>query len=679
MTTRTCPKCGASIPENRASCPRCLLELSRSPARSEELTGAPSEPASSRRTPPPTPAELAADFAQFEVLDLVGQGGMGCVYRARHRQLDRMVALKILAPGTEDDARFEERFLREARALARLDHPGIVRVHDFGRAGARWFLAMEFVEGTTLRELLRGARLTPRAALEIVPQLCDALQYAHDEGVVHRDIKPENVLVDTRGRVKIADFGLAKLVRSADELGPRTRSDLVMGTPHYMAPEQATSSRDVDHRADIYSLGVVFYEMLTGELPIGRFEAPSKRAHIDERLDRIVLKSLERAPELRYQHAVEVGTDVAGLAASDANAGPEASAPRAGPGDANPRVGAQAAVQDATSTSRARSAREALALLGWLAAILAAWLVFWLSLEGVFAVVALPAVSVLVLAFVRRHAAPKARPLRFSAAFLLHALGCLAFAVHRVHRWEGSTPDYENMHVWSDWRAFGKSHARSVAAEVIGTGAASDYRAQTLTETHWGWWPLFEQEHWALVAIALWLTAAAGLFVRHNRWSWSELVRPALVFVGVSTLTAWLAVERIPIGSTARRVEIADRADAPATIEHARQAIERFADDQGFDTRLVTQWKVVNVTQGFESGRVLQYVLEDPAPWRRWSFDVVRGPRRETPRMSIFVFECGRFDSRIEVNLGALAAEPEERVAAWRALAAQFLDGLRRR
>jgi hypothetical protein len=234
---------------------------------------------------------------------------MGCVYRARHRQLGRDVALKILAPGLED-AQFEERFLREARAMARLDHPGIVRVHDFGRSAGRWYLTMEFVAGTNLRQLMQDGRITARMALALIPQLCDALQYAHDQGVVHRDIKPENILVDGDGRVKVADFGLAKVLGKELEPG-LTNADQVMGTLQYMAPEQMHGSRDVDHRADIFSLGVVFYEMLTGQLPIGTFEPPSRRAPVPAGIDAVVSKSLERAPERRYQHAVEVKTDVA--------------------------------------------------------------------------------------------------------------------------------------------------------------------------------------------------------------------------------------------------------------------------------------------------------------------------------------------------------------------------------
>src|SRR5437667_10471010 len=177
---------------------------------------------------------------------------------------------------------------------------------------------MEFVDGVSLRRLLEGGRVSPREALAIVPQICDALQFAHDHGIVHRDIKPENVLVDKHGRVKIADFGLAKLLGKDPQAERLTRAAEVMGTPHYMAPEQIEKPLEVDHRADIYSLGVVFYEMLTGELPLGRFHAPSKKVEIDVRLDEIVLRALEKEPALRYQQASHVRTDVETFAADSA-------------------------------------------------------------------------------------------------------------------------------------------------------------------------------------------------------------------------------------------------------------------------------------------------------------------------------------------------------------------------
>lgn len=269
---------------------------------------------------PPSVEDLGEYFPQLEILELLGHGGMGAVYRARQTQLDREVALKILPPDLGNGGRgrdFAARFSREARALARLNHPNIVSVYDFGRSGDYFYFVMEYVDGTNLRHLITTGGLEPEEALGVVPQLCDALQFAHDEGVVHRDIKPENILLDKRGRVKIADFGLAKLVdpkgdAAVTEMG-LTQEGHVMGTARYMAPEQASSKRGVDHRADIFSLGVVFYEMLTGELPIGKFAPPSSKVSVDVRLDEIVLKALEQEPEMRYQQVSEVRVEVDAL------------------------------------------------------------------------------------------------------------------------------------------------------------------------------------------------------------------------------------------------------------------------------------------------------------------------------------------------------------------------------
>jgi hypothetical protein len=169
---------------------------------------------------------------------------------------------------------------------------------------------MEYVDGANLRQVLRDGKLTPEQALRIVPQICDALQYAHEEGIVHRDIKPENILLDRKGRVKIADFGLAKLLGRDTGNFTLTGSRQVMGTLYYMAPEQVERPTEVDHRADIYSLGVVFYEMLTGRLPVGRFPMPSEKAGTDAFLDGVVLRALERERERRYQLASDMRTDV---------------------------------------------------------------------------------------------------------------------------------------------------------------------------------------------------------------------------------------------------------------------------------------------------------------------------------------------------------------------------------
>jgi serine/threonine protein kinase len=221
------------------------------------------------------------------------------------------VALKILPPEVGQSETFAERFTREARSLAKLNHPQIVTVYDFGRTedGLYYFL-MEFVDGTDLRQVIQAGGLTSEQALAIVPQVCEALHYAHKKGIVHRDIKPENLLLDKEGNVKIADFGLARLLDRPTSAYTLTQADQRMGTPQYMAPEQIEHPHEVDHRADIYSLGVVFYEMLTGELPIGLFAPPSKKVHVDVRLDEIVLHTLEKEPERRYQHASEIKTDV---------------------------------------------------------------------------------------------------------------------------------------------------------------------------------------------------------------------------------------------------------------------------------------------------------------------------------------------------------------------------------
>jgi tRNA A-37 threonylcarbamoyl transferase component Bud32/TM2 domain-containing membrane protein YozV len=264
--------------------------------------------------PPLTPAEIAALFPQLEILECLGRGGMGVVYKARQPRLNRIVALKILAQEKDRDGQFVERFTREAQALARLNHPNIVTVHDFGETGGHCYLVMEFVDGLNLRQLLLNGKMAPGQALTIVPKICEALQYAHEQGIVHRDIKPENILLDKQGRVKIADFGIAKMLGVEAGQQALTGAKDVVGTPHYMAPEQLEKPLTVDHRADIYSLGVVFYEMLTGELPLGKFAPPSKKVQIDVRLDEVVLHTLEKEPARRYQQANQLKTDVETIA-----------------------------------------------------------------------------------------------------------------------------------------------------------------------------------------------------------------------------------------------------------------------------------------------------------------------------------------------------------------------------
>ena len=311
-TKRICPSCQKTLPPDvpLGLCPECLI-------KSGFNTGTePGNPGKASGFVPPPVEQIRKLFPQLEIIELVGKGGMGAVYKARQAALDRLVALKILAPGAADDAGFAERFNREARALARLNHPHIVAVHDFGQVGGQPYLVMEFVDGPNLRQVEQAGRLTAAQALEIVPQICEALQFAHNEGVVHRDIKPENILLDKKGRVKITDFGIAKIVGAHSGKSSLTGAKDVLGTPHYMAPEQVEHPQAVDHRADIYSLGVVFYELLTGELPLGKFQPPSRKVQVDVRLDEVVLHTLEKEPERRYQHASEVKTDVETIAAT---------------------------------------------------------------------------------------------------------------------------------------------------------------------------------------------------------------------------------------------------------------------------------------------------------------------------------------------------------------------------
>lgn len=330
VAPRPCPKCGQVIASGspQGLCPRCLLQgaFESAPKQSPTLAFVEAYVA-------PPVEEVAKLFPQLEVVRLIGQGGMGAVYLVRQAALDRLVALKLIRPRA-DDPTFTERFVREAKAMARLSHPNIVTVYDSGEAGGLPYLLMEHVDGVTLRDAMREKTLTPAEALAVIPQICDALEYAHRQGVVHRDIKPENILLTaergSRGAertaegpgsdrsafrvprsallAKIADFGLAKVV---DPTGVSlTRTDQAMGTPHYMAPEQWEKPAEVDHRADIYALGVVLYELLTGELPLGRFDPPSQKVRLDIRLDEVVLRALAKEPNRRYQHASQVKTDL---------------------------------------------------------------------------------------------------------------------------------------------------------------------------------------------------------------------------------------------------------------------------------------------------------------------------------------------------------------------------------
>jgi predicted Ser/Thr protein kinase/transglutaminase-like putative cysteine protease len=328
-TKGICPGCERPLPANapQGLCPECLLKAGLGTGADISLETASQPAGTTRGFVPPSPEELGRFFPQLEITRLLGRGGMGAVYQARQKQLDRVVALKILPPGVSQDPSFADRFAREARALAKLTHSRIVTLYEFGQADGLFYFLMEFVDGVSLRKLLDGGRISPREALAIVPQICEALQYAHDRGIVHRDIKPENILLNREGEVKIADFGVAKIVarETPPEVTPEevtagapslTQAGRVVGTPQYMAPEQVTRPLEVDHRADIYSLGVVFYQMLTGELPGKPIAVPSRKVQVDVRLDEVVLHALEAEPERRYQQASILKTEVETIASS---------------------------------------------------------------------------------------------------------------------------------------------------------------------------------------------------------------------------------------------------------------------------------------------------------------------------------------------------------------------------
>ena len=260
------------------------------------------ESSSSSWQPPPC-EQLQSFLSGYEVHQFVARGGMGAVYRGVQLSLGRQVAIKILPPElVETDPHYAERFKQEARAMGQLNHPGIVAVYDFGEMqdGTLYFI-MEFIEGTDVAQMVASQGRLPSAhAMAIAAHVCDALQYAHQRGVVHRDIKPANIMVGYDGRVKVADFGLAKQLRHTD--ASLTQSGYVMGTPHFVAPEALTLGVAVDHRADIYAVGVMLYQMLTGKVPQGVFEMPSLQVPgLDPRYDQIVANSMREDRDRRYQ------------------------------------------------------------------------------------------------------------------------------------------------------------------------------------------------------------------------------------------------------------------------------------------------------------------------------------------------------------------------------------------
>ncbi|MCR9293558.1 MAG: serine/threonine protein kinase [bacterium] len=297
----TCSQCGGSL-DNSGSCSLCLLELGISSAGNAQPD--------SELGPMlmPSAEALNRQLPHLEITRMIGRGGMGAIYHARQKNLDRDVAVKVIAREVARDTTFVERFEREAKTLARLSHPNIVTVYDFGHTeDGQVYLVMEYVDGINLREAMTSGSIGSEEAIDVIRSICQALQYAHRRGVVHRDIKPENILLGEDGTLKVADFGIAKIIDESVRTPTLTATRQVLGSLHYLAPEHLESPNEVDHRVDIYALGVISYELLTGQLPLGRYEPPTViRPDLDPRMDAVVMKMLSRKPRNRYQQASDV-------------------------------------------------------------------------------------------------------------------------------------------------------------------------------------------------------------------------------------------------------------------------------------------------------------------------------------------------------------------------------------
>lgn len=337
-----CPSCSALNAAGASRCSACGALLSTAVANPSPLrgSGAPSGGTSAEAdtlatataTPPPSASDVpsshaetsqAVDFGpRYEVQALLGEGGMGAVYRAYDRELDRTVALKLIRPGLTADATMTQRFRQELLLASKISHKNILRIHDLGEAKGTRFISMAYVEGEDLHKLLqREGRLPIDRAVSIAKQLCRALEAAHAEGVVHRDLKPQNILLDKAGQIYVSDFGLAKSLESTTQL---TMSGQFLGTPRYMSPEQALADA-VDHRSDLYSFGLILYEMVTGDIPFSAqstLQTMYQRVHekprnpkllnpeLPDHLVQIIMRCLETNAAQRYQNAEEILKDL---------------------------------------------------------------------------------------------------------------------------------------------------------------------------------------------------------------------------------------------------------------------------------------------------------------------------------------------------------------------------------
>ena len=333
---RFCPKCGAEIPADapEGGCPGCLLAtglglLSDAPVAagdnggSAENVEANAAVAASHSKKAARAAEMLGELGDYELLEEVGRGGQGVVFRARQKSLNRTVALKVISLGQWASKAHLKRFRREAEAAASLDHPCIVPIYEVGERDGSCYFSMKFVEGGQLDEVVRRTLMSIRQAAELIAKIARTVHYAHEHGILHRDIKPGNVLLDQKGEPHLTDFGLARLVETESTV---TRTMEVLGTPSYMAPEQAMGhNAAISSATDVYGLGAVLYQLLTGQPPFAGgttyetikllLDAEPRQPRllnpkIDRDLSTICLKCLEKDPKRRYSSALALAEDL---------------------------------------------------------------------------------------------------------------------------------------------------------------------------------------------------------------------------------------------------------------------------------------------------------------------------------------------------------------------------------
>src|SRR6516165_10689402 len=326
---RICSKCGWGIPADapEGGCPGCLLESGIRLLAEEAVAGV-ADPGHSDETARAATkserfAELLGELGDYELLEEVGRGGQGVVFRARQKSLNRIVALKVISLGQWASKAHVRRFRLEAEAAARLEHPGIVPIHEVGERDGSCYFSMKFVEGGQLDEVVRRKPVSIRQAAELIAKVARTVHYAHEHGILHRDIKPGNILLDAKSEPHLTDFGLARLVESESTV---TRTKEVMGTPSYMAPEQAVGNNAaVSSATDVYGLGAVLYQLLTGQPPFAggtTYETiklledtdplPPRQLNpkVDRDLSTICLKCLEKDPKCRYSSALALAEDL---------------------------------------------------------------------------------------------------------------------------------------------------------------------------------------------------------------------------------------------------------------------------------------------------------------------------------------------------------------------------------